>query len=148
MILISKYLGLFLLSATKYFVAALLLLADKSISPIETFLILLIGGVLGILSFYFLGTIINILLDKFFLLWKKELVPKKRFTKINRWYIKIKTNYGLVGISVLAPIFFSIPIGCFLASRFYRNEKKTIPILLAGALFWTFIFTGIKIILL
>ncbi|PKP47394.1 MAG: hypothetical protein CVT95_05715, partial [Bacteroidetes bacterium HGW-Bacteroidetes-12] len=74
--------------------------------------------------------------------------PKKQFTKKNRWIITLKTKYGLIGISTLSPIFFSIPLGCFLASRFYRNEKKTVFIMLLGVLFWSIVFTVVKIILL
>lgn len=144
---ITKFLGLFILSATKYFAAVLLLLADKSISPIEMFAILIIGGVIGVFGFYFFGKVINMLVDKFLLLWKKELVIKKRFTKKNRRLVKVKTKYGLIGISVITPIILSIPIGCFLARRFYSNEKKTLPMMLLGVLSWTVVFTTVKMIL-
>jgi len=148
MILISKFVGLLLLTTVKFLAVALILMVDKSITPTELFLVLLIGGTLGVLFFYFLGALVNTLLDKLLLLWKKETAQKKKFTKRNRWIIAIKTKYGLIGISILSPIFFSIPLGCFLASRFYREEKKTLFVMLFGVLCWTIIFTVAKIILL
>ena len=148
MVIVIKFLGLTLLATVKFLAVALILLVDQSITPTELFLVLLIGGTLGVLVFYFLGALVNTLLDKLFLLRKKEAEPKKQFTKKNRWIITLKTKYGLIGISTLSPIFFSIPLGCFLASRFYRNEKKTVFIMLLGVLFWSIVFTVVKIILL
>lgn len=148
MVIVIKFLGLILLTTVKFFAVALILLVDKSITPTELFLVLLIGGTLGVLVFYFLGTLVNTLLDKLFLLWKKEAEPKKQFTKKNRWIITLKTKYGLIGIAALSPIFFSIPLGCFLASRFYRKKKTTLFMMLFGILCWSIVFTVVKIILL
>ena len=52
--------------------------------------------------------------------------PKKVFTKFNRRVIRIKHRFGLTGIAILTPIFLSIPIGAFLAERFYKDKKKVI----------------------
>lgn len=62
--------------------------------------------------------------------------PKKIFTKGNRRIIRIKQRFGLTGIAILTPIFLSIPIGAFLAERFYKDKKKVILYLSASAIFW------------
>lgn len=62
--------------------------------------------------------------------------PKKIFTKFNRRVIKIKHRFGLTGIAILTPIFLSIPIGAFLAERFYKDKKKVILYLSLSAIFW------------
>lgn len=65
--------------------------------------------------------------------------PKKIFTKFNRRVIKIKHRFGLIGIAVLTPIFLSIPIGAFLAERFYKDKKKVILYLGVSSVAWCFI---------
>ncbi|MES2764149.1 MAG: hypothetical protein V4677_18170 [Bacteroidota bacterium] len=66
--------------------------------------------------------------------------PKKIFTKFNRRVIRIKQHrYGLIGIAFLTPIFLSIPIGAFLAERFYKDKRKVIIYLSISAIGWCFI---------
>ena len=64
--------------------------------------------------------------------------PKKIFTKFNRRVIKIKHRFGLTGIAILTPIFLSIPIGAFLAERFYKDKRKVIIYLSLSSIFWCF----------
>ena len=65
--------------------------------------------------------------------------PKKIFTKFNRRVIRIKHRFGLTGIAILTPIFLSIPIGAFLAERFYKDKKKVIMYLSISAIAWCFV---------
>ncbi|MBC7693869.1 MAG: hypothetical protein H7141_00330 [Burkholderiales bacterium] len=65
--------------------------------------------------------------------------PKKTFTKFNRRVIRIKHRFGLTGIAILTPIFLSIPIGAFLAERFYKDKGKVILYLSTSAVLWCFI---------
>lgn len=65
--------------------------------------------------------------------------PKKIFTKFNRRVIRIKHRFGLIGIAILTPIFLSIPIGAFLAERFYKDKKKVILYLGVSSVAWCFI---------
>ncbi|MES2514638.1 MAG: hypothetical protein V4580_10865 [Bacteroidota bacterium] len=65
--------------------------------------------------------------------------PKKIFTKFNRRVIRIKHRFGLIGIAILTPIFLSIPIGAFLAERFYKDKRKVIIYLSVSAIAWCFI---------
>lgn len=65
--------------------------------------------------------------------------PKKIFTKFNRRVIRIKHRFGLTGIAILTPIFLSIPIGAFLAERFYKDKKKVIIYLSISAIAWCFL---------
>ncbi|MCH1437425.1 MAG: hypothetical protein L7U70_05005 [Flavobacteriales bacterium] len=32
-------------------------------------------------------------------------------------------NYGLFGLSIFSPVLISIPVGAFLAARFFDNQK-------------------------
>ncbi len=68
--------------------------------------------------------------------------PKKIFSKKTRRLVRIKSKYGLVGIALLNPIVISIPIGTFIAVRFYKNRKKVFLYLFAGVVFWSVVFAG------
>lgn len=96
------------------------------------------GAVFGSILFTYLFAGILKWWDKF----KEGLFsskhPKKIFTKFNRRVIRIKHRFGLTGIAILTPIFLSIPIGAFLAERFYKDKKKVILYLSVSAIAWCF----------
>jgi hypothetical protein len=75
---------------------------------------------------------------------KRKKSPKKVFSKNNRRFISVKNKYGLWGISLLTPVLFSIPIGCFLATRFYKTNSTTFAVMLIGMVVWTIIMTFVK----
>lgn len=134
-------------SATKFMASALYILAISRITWTSTFLILLIGGCLGILVFYFLGAFINQLIDKLLIRWRKDKLPAKIFSSSSRRMINVKSKYGLIGISLLTPLLFSIPLGCFLATRFFKKSSQTLIIMLLGVVFWTIVLSFTKFII-
>jgi hypothetical protein len=67
---------------------------------------------------------------------------KKVFTKRNRRIIRIKQQYGLVGIAFTTPLLLSIPVGTFLVVRYYRTSKTKFSYLIASNLFWSVIYTA------
>ena len=78
--------------------------------------------------------------DKFKNRWfSKPKHPKKVFTSSNRRIIKIKQRFGLLGITALTPVLLSIPLGAFLAERFYKDKKKVITYLSISAIAWCFV---------
>lgn len=131
-------------SATKFMFAALYMLPIQRIYWWNSGLILLVGGTVGMTLFYFLGKQINFLIDKLLSKRKRKKSPKKVFSKNNRRFISVKNKYGLWGISLLSPVLFSIPIGCFLATRFYKNNSTTFAVMLIGMVVWTIIMTFVK----
>lgn len=145
---LSYYEIFFLLafSATKFMASALYILAIKRISWTSTLLILLIGGSIGVLVFYFLGAFINQLIDKLLDRWRKNKLPPNKFSSSSRRIINIKSKYGLIGISLLTPLLFSIPLGCFLATRFFKKSSQTLIIMLLGVVFWTVVLSVTKYI--
>ncbi|MBL1233730.1 MAG: hypothetical protein P1U44_07310 [Vicingaceae bacterium] len=137
---------LLVFSATKFMASALYILAIKRISWTSTFLILLIGGCLGILVFYFLGSFINQLIDRLLSRWKKDKLSANKFSSSSRRIINIKSKYGLIGISLLTPLLFSIPLGCFFATRFFKRSSQTLIIMLFGVVFWTVVLSFTKFV--
>jgi hypothetical protein len=139
---LTEFIIIFLFAATKFAMAlGYMLLPNTNYNYIEIVSTLIAGGTTGVFFFYYFSNWINLLLNKLFIPKKK----KKVFTKSTRRFITIKNKYGLIGISTLTPILLSIPLGCFLASRFYADKKTTIPIMLAGIVFWAFVLPLIRL---
>ena len=67
---------------------------------------------------------------------------KKKFTKTNKFIVRIKHKLGIIGISFYAPLFLSIPIGTIITAKFYGKQKKTFPIIVLGIGINGFITTG------
>jgi hypothetical protein len=69
---------------------------------------------------------------------KRNLVHRRRiFTKFNRNVIRVKRRTGLAGIAFIAPMFLSLPLGTFLAEKFYRDKRKIIIYFTISEVFWT-----------
>jgi hypothetical protein len=129
-------------AATKFAVAASYLLSPASdYTYFEIVLTLIIGGFTGILFFYFFSNWVNKVLNK--LLKKKK--EKKIFSKKVRRFINIKNKYGLIGIALITPLVISIPVGSFIASRFFAKNKYTLLFMLGGVLFWALTLPLIKL---
>lgn len=112
------------------------------------------GGILGVVYSTFLTHIIILLWNKhmkktrfitrtgsFFRFVIPKRNRKKKFTRRNRLIILIRKKYGLAGISILTPVLLSIPIGTFIALRYYPNYTKTVLFLIVSVVGWSFIFT-------
>lgn len=138
---IIEILVLLLISAIKFIFAAGYLLVEREHPYSEVFLILLSGGIIGTFVFYYFSEWTHKLLNRFFKIKKKS----KIFTRQNRKLVQFKSKYGIIGIALLTPVFFSIPIGCFIAAKFYKNKKNTLPVLLLSVLFWSAVLPLIKL---
>jgi hypothetical protein len=123
-----------LTASVKFAVAVTYMLARNSEYDYFDILIrLIVGGFIGVLFFYYFSNFINRFLSKLF----KKKKKKNIFSKKVRRFISIKNKYGLIGISLLTPIIISIPVGCFIASRFFQKKKITIFVMLFGVIFWS-----------
>lgn len=99
-----------------------------------------LGAVLGTVAFTYLSAGILKWWDRMKEKWFPSKKPKKIFTKSNRRIITIKHRFGLVGIAIITPVLLSIPIGAFLAERFYKDKKKVILYLSVSGVAWCFVF--------
>ncbi len=82
-----------------------------------------IGGYLGVFIFTNWGKRMWLWWDN--LRFNRRKVKKPKTMASKRRTIYIKNKYGLWGISFLSPVLLSIPGGCIMASRFYK-DKATI----------------------
>ncbi len=98
------------------------------------------GAILGTVVFTYLSAGILKWWAKLKERWFPSKKPKKNFTKSNRRVINIKRRFGLLGIAIITPVILSIPIGAFLAERFFKDKKKIIIYLSISGVFWCFTF--------
>lgn len=61
-----------------------------------------------------------------------ELPFKKKFTKTNKFIVRLKHRFGIYIVSMYAPLFLSVPIGTIITAKFYGKEKKTFPLIVLG----------------
>jgi hypothetical protein len=106
----------------------------------ESVIVTCAGGFSGVLFFVILSEKIIFYYDRRKALKKTKnpnLTEKKKFTIRNKTIIKVKQKFGLLGFSILAPFFIPIPLGCFLAVRYFNDKKKIIKYLFGSILFWS-----------
>jgi len=55
--------------------------------------------------------------------------PRKVFTKMNKFMVRIKKMFNIYIFTFLAPLFLSIPLGSIVCAKFYGHKKKTFPLM-------------------
>jgi len=146
-----KILIVFAVSSIKFLIAPALGFS-MGLNFVQTLLSTTAGGISGVFIFFFLSRWFLLLYSKYFSFYahqsrvkfysflNKEIpkfIPAKRFTKRNRLIIKLVRSYGLVGIVALTPILLSIPVGTFLATRYYSANRFLLVYLCGSVLFWS-----------
>lgn len=108
----------------------------------ETLFIMLAGGLAGILAWYFAG---GLLMQGFSWLGSKirpkSKKEKKKFSRKNKFIVRTKSRWGLIGLAIITPCIISIPIGTLLAVRYFRNDWRTLPYLLISTVSWAIVLT-------
>ncbi len=105
----------------------------------ETYISSVAGGTFGAALFYYASEVLMKISEKkrkqreIELIEKGQEVPKKRkFTKTNRFIIRLKRRLGIYGICFWAPFLLSVPIGSIVAAKFYGKLGKTFPLIFLG----------------
>jgi hypothetical protein len=58
------------------------------------------------------------------------LKHKRKFTRFNKGIVWVKHNIGIYGVTLLAPLFLSIPIGSIICAKFYGDKFMTFPLMI------------------
>lgn len=106
---------------------------------IKVFAVSCAGGIGGTIFYTYVSAVLLKWWDKF-KEGKAFFEKKKVFTKANRRIIRIKKRFGLTGIAILTPVLLSIPLGAFLAERFYKDKKKVILAISFWVVVWSIVF--------
>jgi membrane protein YqaA with SNARE-associated domain len=108
----------------------------RGYSEFATVLLSTSGGILGSIIFYFSGSGIFNFIER-----NSRKKPKKIFSSKNRMLVKGIKKYGLIGLAIITPAFPSIPIGSFLASRFFKEPLKVLPLFALSIFTWSIVLT-------
>ena len=129
--------SVFLMGGVKFFFAVPLALT-YNFSFWQTFLITCFGGIIGVLFF---AQFRKVILKIYYRFFPFDYNRKKKPGLKKKLALKTVRKYGLFGIAFLTPVVFSIPVGTFIALHFFPNKKKTLPMLFASVLGWSFVLT-------
>ena len=120
----------------------------------ETFLAAFAGGTFGSAVFYFFSELMMSISHKRKVKKLEEMerigitiLEKKKFSKTNKFIIRIKHKLGIYGICFWAPFFLSVPIGSIIAAKFYGKLHKTFPLIILGMAINSLIMTGVAYLL-
>lgn len=134
---IWEIISVFLLSTVKFVLGSVPLALGLGFPFLKAFVITSCGGILGVIIFVNSS---EYLLIK----WKerkshhKKITPFKRnFTRKNKIIVHTKRRFGLIGIAFLTPLLLSIPIGSFIALRYFKNKKRVLVYLFGAVIFWS-----------
>ena len=156
--MVFKILHVIVLASVKYFVTlpyAMIIGLDY----IPAVAAVLIGGIGGFLLFYYLSKPIIRFFDA---KWpcicrmvpsfvrvryqhfceRRKLVKAKIFTRRNRFLARMKTSYGFWGIIVATPLFLTVPVGAFLANKYYSHRKRLILYMILSFVGWAAVLSG------
>ena len=61
---------------------------------------------------------------------KIKYKPKKTITRKNRMIVKVKQTVGIYGLTFLAPMFLSVPVGSIICAKFYGKNRYTFWLIL------------------
>lgn len=98
---------------------------------IEGSLANVMGGIIGIVLFTYLGGFIQEYMAR-----KYPDSFGKKFTPTNRFLVRVKRRFGLNGIAALTPIALSIPVGVMFALSLTHDKKKILTSMLISMFFW------------
>jgi ABC-type antimicrobial peptide transport system permease subunit len=146
-----EILTVFFLSTFKFVLGGVPLALGLGFSFFETVVVTSMGGFTGVLLFVGVSNFIIKKLKLRKLEHQKNenaatVKRKKIFTRKNRLIITVKQRFGLWGIAALTPLLFSIPIGCFLATRYFKDRQKIIVYMFASILLWSVSIASFKLL--
>ncbi|HLP14350.1 MAG TPA: hypothetical protein VK177_20645 [Flavobacteriales bacterium] len=143
---IGSYIFVFFISSVKFLFAPGTALAIP-LSYWETIIVTCAGGFTGVCVFYFgAGALFRRAERKRkareeFLRKHDKYIPPKKFTRGNKFVVRTKRRFGLIGLAIVTPALISIPFGSIILARFYPNWKITVPVLFGFVMFWSFFLT-------
>ena len=136
---------LLLFSAVKFLFSPGVVVA-RGFNWFETVLITTLGGWLGVFVFFYFGKILTELWLRFRRKRATRIRKKRKtFSWRNKFIIKVKSKFGILGLAFITPVVLSIPIGSMLAARFFSDNKMTLPVLMTLVLFWSLVLTTLVV---
>ena len=124
------------------------------LSFLETWAACCVGAIVSSAIFFFSANYFMIRSVKKNEKKKQELLAKglpipfkKKFTRMNKFVVRMKRSIGIIGISFWAPFFLSIPLGSIITAKFYGDNKKTYPLINLGIFLNGVIMTSVAFLI-
>ncbi|MCF8258054.1 MAG: hypothetical protein K9J06_10885 [Flavobacteriales bacterium] len=135
-----------MLSGTKFLTAPITAL-NIGFGYLQTLGLTMFGGIVGVLFFYFLSNGIMFMFAKMSSHFHADGIPPKKrsFTWKNRMIVRVKRDYGLIGLAAITPALLSIPLGTFLATKFFHDRRKVLTYLIASVMVWSVLISSVVI---
>ena len=158
--MVFKVVHVILLASIKYFLTlpyAMIIGLDYK----HAIMALLIGGIGGFLFFYYLSKYISLGFDYLkpriclilpdFVKQRIQLFcnqisikkPIKLFSRKSRWIARLRSSYGFWGIIIATPFLLSIPVGAFLANKYYSKRRFTVVYMIMSIVGWAAVLSGV-----
>ncbi|UKN01374.1 hypothetical protein K6119_16735 [Paracrocinitomix mangrovi] len=110
---------------------------NVEIGVLQIFISVTIGAWFSMTIFYFLSELLMIRAHKKRKKARQDAIDKgipfkekKKFTKMNKFIVWVKRKIGIYGVTFLAPLFLSIPIGSIVCAKFYGKKRRTFPLMM------------------
>ncbi len=129
MVLLIKYLSVFLVGMFKFFIAPFTGFG-LGLGFLETYICTVAGMMLSVVIFAYLGKYAKNRFTKFF---SKK---KRLFSPYNRRLVQVWQKYGMWGVALLTPILFSPIVGTLIAISFGESPLRIIYFMFISASFW------------
>ena len=155
---VFKLIQVLILSGIKFLFAPLISIG-YGFNYFQTVIFTTVGGILGLLFFYYVSKGLIRLYTKYCPIVisyfggeeaKKALqesnckkASKKKFTRKNKFIINFRKRYGFYGIIILTPVLISIPIGAFLAQKYYSKKNNVLIYLSMSVMFWSLFISSV-----
>lgn len=142
-----KILSVILLSSVKFGLGGIPLAFGYGFTFFKIVVTTSVGGILGIIVFSYLSEQILKLVDKIGQWWRRDhpKKPKKIFTYKNKFIVKVKMKFGLIGLAILTPTVLSMPLGMLLAKRYFHNSQRVMLYMITSVLFWSVTISSFKL---
>lgn len=116
-------------------------------SYMETVVLTATGGCLGTIVFYYGGARVIEWFRKRHVRKRARAIaqgvpPKRIFTRTNRMIVRFKRGYGVQGLAIFSPPILSIPLMSILAAKYFRHDRRTLPLMLSSVVIWSFVLSA------
>ncbi len=117
-------------------------------SYLETVLLTSAGGCIGIFIFFLGGRKV---LEWFRIRYVRKRTratergekPRRIFTRTNRSIVRLKRAYGVKGLAFILTPILSVPLTSVLAAKYFRHDRRTLPVLLSSVVLWSFVLSAV-----
>jgi hypothetical protein len=132
-----EIISVYLLSTVKFVLGSVPLALGLGFPFFKSFVVTSLGGITGVFIFVSASEYILEKLKRRKMEHKKISPFKRKFTRKNKIIVHTKRRFGLVGIALLTPLLLSIPIGSFIALRYFKNKQRVMIFLSGSVIFWS-----------